>query len=404
VIEPETIKHSWTELVDAVQDYVHSLNWGYKVQLRDKNVNYINALAKFLDPHTIEAKDRKGIKKLTARRFLVCTGGRPKFPDIPGAKEYCISSDDIFSMEKPPGKTLVVGASYVALECAGFLTGLGFDATIMVRSILLRGFDQQMANIIGEYMQKEGTKFVRPAVPTRIDKLENGKLKVTYTHDKTGEGVEEYDTVLFAIGRDPDTNGLGLDQAGVKLVNSGKIRIVNEQTNVPHIYALGDVTENPGGELTPVAILAGKLLARRLYDSSTIQMDYTNVPTTVFTPIEYGCCGLSEENAIAKYGEDNIEVYHSYFKPLEWTVAHGPDNVCYGKLVCVIPEKHRVVGFHVVGPNSGEITQGYTLGIKMGATKEHFDHLVGIHPTCAEEFTVMDKTKRSGESPEKTGC
>lgn len=161
----------------------------------------------------------------------------------------------------------------------------------------------------------------------------------------------------MAVGRKPETFKLKLEKAGVKTNPNGKIPIVNERTNVPHIYALGDITE-PGLELTPPAIKAGILLSRRLYGNGTVVMDYTNVPTTVFTPIEYGCCGLSEEAAIEKYGQDNIEVYHIYYTPLEWTVADRDANTCYCKLICNLLDKERVIGYHVVGPNAAEQTQG----------------------------------------------
>lgn len=186
---------------------------------------------------------------------------------------------------------------------------------------------------------------------------------------------------------------------------------VNEQTNVPHIYAIGDIIDgealNPPSattELTPVAIQAGKLLADRLYAGKSALMDYSMVATTVYTPLEYGAVGLPEEEAIKLHGEDNIEVYHSYFKPLEWTLPHRGDNVCYAKLICLKPEGERVIGLHVCGPNAGEMTQGFAVAIKAGATKAHFDDTVGIHPTVAEEFTLLATTKRSGDSAEKSGC
>lgn len=153
-----------------------------------------------------------------------------------------------------------------------------------------------------------------------------------------------------------------------------------------------------------MAIQAGKLLAARLYAEGTATMDYSLVPTTVYTPLEYGACGLAEEVAIERFGEANIEVFHSYYKPLEWTVPHRGDNACYAKLVCHIADNMRVVGLHICGPNAGEITQGFALGMKLGATKADFDNTVGIHPTTAEEFCTLATTKRSGESAEKSGC
>jgi thioredoxin reductase (NADPH) len=179
---------------------------------------------------------------------------------------------------------------------------------------------------------------------------------------------------------------------------------VGEQTNVPHVYAIGDVVAGKP-ELTPVAIAAGRLLARRLYGKATEGMDYDKVPTTVFTPLEYGCCGLSEEDAAARFGEENIDVYHSSFTPLEWTVAHSrPQNRCYAKIIVHTRDDNRVVGFHILAPHAGEITQGWGAALRLGATYASFVTTVGIHPTIAEEFTTLSITKRSGAEAAKGGC
>ncbi|XP_076068724.1 thioredoxin reductase 1 [Oratosquilla oratoria] len=405
---PEEITHNWGKMVESIQNHIGSLNWGYRVALRDKKVDYLNSYATFVDKHTIKTVDRRGREKVvTSDKFLIAVGGRPRYSDIPGAKEHCITSDDLFSLPNAPGKSLFIGASYIALECAGFLAGLGYDVTVMVRSILLRGFDRQMSEKIGEYMEKNGVKFIRETVPTSVEQVEEGtpgKFKVTAKAKDGTEIVDEYNTVMMAVGRDPCTGELGLENAGVELAKSGKI-IVNEeeQTNVDNIYAVGDVIEG-GLELTPVAIQAGRLLVRRLYASGTLLTDYINVPTTVFTPLEYGCCGLSEEKAIEKYGEDDLEIYHSNFWPLEWTVAHRPENDCYAKLICVKSENERVVGFHYLGPNAGEVTQGFSIGLKLNATKSDFNNLIGIHPTCAEIFTTLSITKSSGKDVAAQGC
>jgi thioredoxin reductase (NADPH) len=305
--------------------------------------------------------DAKGnVTTVTAETIIIAVGGRPSYPGIPGDKELGITSDDIFSLSKPPGKTLVIGASYVALECAGFLTALGFDTTVMVRSILLRGFDQDMANLIGEHMELYHTKFIRGAIPSKLERADpNGPIKVTWTSDDGSSDSGEYDTVMFAIGRYAVTQGLNLEAAGVKCEKNGKFNVNQyEQTNVPHIFAIGDV-QNGRLELTPTAIKAGALLAQRLYGSSSELMDYVNVPTTVFTPLEYGCCGLSEEDAKAKFGAENVATYHTKFTPLEWaydkTVVEGK-RTCYTKVVVNKADSERVLGFHICAPNAGEIT------------------------------------------------
>lgn len=292
------------------------------------------------------------MKQVTAEKFIIAVGGRPKYPGIPGDKECCITSDDIFSLDHPParaclggfsgcalsapredpslspphaetpspphpqGKTLCIGASYIALETAGFLTACGFPTTVMARSVFLRGFDTEIASAIVEHMERHGTKFLREVVPTKFEKTADGKVKVTYKSTNLGfEAEAVFDTVVLAVGRDACTGDLGLDKAGVATAPGGKIPVIDEQTNAPHIFAIGDVLESRQ-ELTPVAIKAGVRLARRLYGGGTLKMDYDEVPTTVFTPLEYGCVGLSEEAAIAKYGADAVEVYILYNTPL----------------------------------------------------------------------------------------
>uniref|UniRef100_A0A8C5MKS3 Thioredoxin reductase 1, cytoplasmic n=1 Tax=Leptobrachium leishanense TaxID=445787 RepID=A0A8C5MKS3_9ANUR len=387
------VQHSWETMTESIQSYIGSLNWNYRVSLLDNNVSYENGYGEFVEPHKIKATNSRGkVKYFTAEKFIIATGERPRYLGIEGDREYCITSDDLFSLPYCPGKTLVVGASYVALECAGFLAGLGLDVTVMVRSILLRGFDQELANKIGDHMEEHGVKFIRQFLPKKIEQIEAGtpgKLLVTSESADGTEITEEYNTVLLAIGRDACTRKIGLEIPGVKInEKTGKIPVNDEeQTNVPYVYAIGDVLEDKL-ELTPVAIQAGRFLARRLYGDSTLKCDYINVPTTVFTPLEYGACGLSEENAIAKYGEENIEVYHSYFWPLEWTVPARDNNKCYAKIICNLKDNEKVVGFHVLAPNAGEITQGFAAAIKCGLTKDQLDCTIGIHPVCAEETSI----------------
>ncbi|XP_004414320.1 PREDICTED: thioredoxin reductase 1, cytoplasmic [Odobenus rosmarus divergens] len=406
----ETVKHDWNKMTEAVQNHIGSLNWGYRVALREKKVTYENAFGQFVGPHRIKATNNKGKEKIySAERFLIATGERPRYLGIPGDREYCISSDDLFSLPYCPGKTLVVGASYVALECAGFLAGIGLDVTVMVRSILLRGFDQDMANKIGEHMEEHGVKFIKQFIPIKVEQIEAGtpgRLRVIAKSTSSDEIIEgEYNTVLLAIGRDACTRKIGLETVGVKInEKTGKIPVTDEeQTNVPYIYAIGDILEGKL-ELTPVAIQAGRLLAQRLYAGSNVKCDYENVPTTVFTPLEYGACGLSEERAVETFGEENIEVYHSYFWPLEWTIPSRDNNKCYAKVICNIKDNERVVGFHVLGPNAGEVTQGFAAALKCGLTKKQLDSTIGIHPVCAEVFTTLSVTKRSGGSILQAGC
>ncbi|KAH0625557.1 hypothetical protein JD844_015120 [Phrynosoma platyrhinos] len=244
----------------------------------------------------------------------------------------------------------------------------------MMRSIPLRGFDQQMATLLTDYMDDYGTRFLKKCSPTKVKKAENGRLRVTWKyHDSGKEKSDEFDTVMWAVGRAPDTKPLNLEVAGVKINSeTGKIIVdAREATSVPHIYAIGDITE---------------------------------VPTTVFTPLEYGCVGLSEEEATGRFGSDKIEVYHAFYKPLEFTVAEREASQCYIKMVCLREMEQRILGLHFLGPNAGEVIQGFALGIKCGATYSQMMTTVGIHPTCAEEVTKLHITKRSGLDPTVTGC
>lgn len=300
---------------------------------------------------------------------------------------------------------MVIGASYIALECAGFLTALGYETTIMVRSILLRGFDQDMSKRIGDYMQNRGTRFIYSAVPTVFTKNEvTGKIVCEYKDLDFQENFkEEFDTVLLAIGRTPETKTMGLESIGVKVSKGGKIIVDDfEKSSVDNIYSIGDCAEGRP-ELTPPAIMAGKMLARRLFGGDNTPMDYTNIATTVFTPLEYGCVGLTEEKAIETYGVENIKVYHSSFRALEFQYDLESDKECYIKVIVNVKDDEKVLGFHLLSPNAGEITQGIAVAIKIGLTKKILDSTVGIHPTIAEEFTSLTMTKEDGDG-KKEGC
>jgi thioredoxin/glutathione reductase (selenoprotein) len=397
---PETYAH-WGVIQGNIQNYIRGLNFKYRVRLRDKSVKYLNKLATFKDEHTLEVVDKKGkSSEITASRFLVAVGGRPAAVDCEGG-ELAISSDDVFFLENDPGKTLCVGASYISLECAGFLAGMGRDVTVAVRSILLRGFDRECADKIGEYMKDHGVKFMTGVTPTKLEKVENDQIKVTFSDGSS----EIYDTVLGAIGRNADTDKLGLKNVGVETnPKNKKIHAKLEQSNVPNIYAVGDVMEGCP-ELTPVAIQAGVSLARRLFGGSKEPMDYVNICTTVFTPIEYACVGLSEDDAIAKYGADGIEVYHREFTPLEWSLSQARHNAnAFTKVVVEKSSEERVLGIHFVGPNAGEVMQGYGVSMKSGLSFKSLIDTVGIHPTSAEEIVGLSITKSSGGDAAAGGC
>lgn len=253
----------------------------------------------------------------------------------------------------------------IGLECAGFLNGFGYDTTLLVRSIVLRGFDQQMAEMVTNASIEKGVKFHFKAQPKSIEKLADGRLQVKYAFDDGREETEIFDTVLFAIGRYALTDDLKLENAGVaQRKGSDKLDVDDlEATNVPNIFAVGDVLESRP-ELTPVAILAGRLLARRIFNGASEKMDYDDVATTVFSPLEYGAVGLSEEEAVRRHGADNVEILHAYYKPTEFFVPQKSVRYCYLKAVALREGDQKVLGLHYVGPVAGEVIQGFAAALK----------------------------------------
>ena len=399
------VTHNWAAMRERVQNHIKSLNFQYRVALREAGISYLNKLGEFAGPNTLKVTDKKGkVTQITAARFVVAVGGRPNRLDIPGG-EHAIDSDDIFSLEKAPGRVLCIGAGYIALECGGFVNGLGSSTTAMVRSILLRGFDRECVDKIQTHLVAHGVKLQIGVTPTKIEK--NGDVLTVHGSDGS---VNEYDTVLVATGRKADTTGLGLDNvpgAAKDVAQNGKLKAVDEQLpHAPHVYAIGDVLDGRP-ELTPVAIEAGLRLARRLFGAGNERMDYENVATTVFTPLEYGAIGLSEDEATASLGAENVECYISEFTPLEHALSDARSargDAAFAKLVCDKTQDLKVIGFHYLGPNAGEITQGFSVAMRKGATYGDFLGTVGIHPTVAEEFTTLTVTKASGVSAAKGGC
>uniref|UniRef100_A0A8C9LHU4 thioredoxin-disulfide reductase (NADPH) n=1 Tax=Piliocolobus tephrosceles TaxID=591936 RepID=A0A8C9LHU4_9PRIM len=418
--ECEKIQHDWDKLINTVQSHIHSLNFSYTVGLRSSKVKYINGLAKLKNMNTVSyylKGDKTKEVDVSGKYILIATGCRPNIPeDVEGAKELSITSDDIFSLKKVPGKTLIVGASYVALECAGFLNSLGYDVSVAVRSIVLRGFDQQCANKVKTYMIEQGILFLDGILPKKLTKENNGQIKVLFSNGNS----ELYDTVLYATGRKGDTQGLNLQTLNIT-VDKNSNKIITDKyssTNISNIFAVGDVAFNCP-ELAPVCIKAGEILARRLFKKSNEIMDYTYIPTAIYTPIEYGSCGYSEEKAYDTFGKENVEIFLQEFNNLEISAVHRKKHkkaqkdefdidigsTCLSKLICLKNEDNVVIGFHYVGPNAGEVTQGMALALKLKVKKSDFDNCIGIHPTDAESFMNLSITLSSGLSfSAKGGC
>eukprot|EP01138_Halocafeteria_seosinensis_P002358 gb/GECG01002415.1/.p1 GENE.gb/GECG01002415.1/~~gb/GECG01002415.1/.p1 ORF type:complete len:598 (+),score=44.62 gb/GECG01002415.1/:1-1794(+) len=409
--------HDWYTMIKNIQNVRQGSNFSYKSVLQEEGVDYLNAMASFVDEHTLQLAGEISSYEtahLTSRYFVLCPGGYPRLPDIPGI-ELCITSDDIFSLPDRPGKTVVVGGGYIALECAGFLSKLGYDVTILLRSIPLRGFDREYSEKVLRHLEQYGVKVIRGAVPASITQDESGQkvlewfdMENTTTPDEKEHKIP-CDTVLMAIGRDARTSTLSLGSSGVNVCpNTHKIVVNpgNSQTSKDHIFAVGDAALGKP-ELTPLAIKEGTSVSQRLLGHSCPK-SYV-VPTTVFTPQEYSCIGLSEEAARGQYGEENIEVFHTNFTPTEWApLLHRPSNSCSCKAIVQKSDAGfidgKVVGLHYFGPHAGEVMQGFTTAMQMGMRFSDLRGTIGIHPTSAEEFVDLSTTKSSGDSPDKKTC
>ena len=318
-------------------------------------------------------------EKITAERLLVATGGWPHIPEIPG-RDHVISSNEAFFLERLPGRAVVVGGGYIAVEFACIFNGLGVDTTLLYRGdLFLRGFDRECRAFLAQEMEKKGVTLRFNASVNKIEK-QNGGL----TADLGPGGSLETDLILYATGRRPNTQGLGLEAAGVCLNDKGAI-LVNEQwqSSTPSIYAIGDVTDRMN--LTPVATAEGTALARNLYNGEARRVDYRDIPTCIFSQPQLGTVGLTEEQARAEF--EQVEIYKSGFTHLKHTLSGSAEKT----LMKLIVDKgtDRVVGAHLVGADAGEIAQGLGIALKAGATKAVFDATIGIHPTAAEELVTM---------------
>lgn len=401
----DDVSHGWSELMEAVQEQVKTRSLELKRELKKSGVFYLNARGQIVAAHTVEATEMNGRqRRLTAETLVIATGDRPEYLNVPGAREHCLTSEDLLSLPHPPGRTLVVGGSAEGLECAGFLFGLRLPVSVMLQPSLLPGFDQKMAQSIENHMIVSGVNFIYHSSLSKVEQIEacskddvsgdsatkgqlasKGRLRVTIISDEGQTKQEDFDTVLLAVGRKASTSNVGLECVGVQCnKDTGKI-LVNErdQTSSDYIYAIGSV-QHGRPCTTGLSVHAGTLLARRLYGGDSILCDYTNVPTAVLTPLEYAACGLSEERANLTFGEASIEVYHSYYWPMEWELP-GRDKYCgYVKVICNVPDQQRVVGLHVMGPNAGDVLQGFAAAMKCGLTKQQLDATVGIQPGSAQ--------------------
>ena len=361
------------------QAYIDRIHGSYERGFDSNGVERVYEYARFVDPHTVEVAG----ERYTAPHILIATGGHALYPNIPGS-EYGITSDGFFELDEVPKRTAVIGAGYIAVEVAGVLNALGSDTHLFVRKDRpLRTFDKDIVDVLVDEMAKSGPTLHTHANATEVVKNADDSLTISFDN---GETIT-VDCLIWAIGRAANTSGFGLEKTGVKLTEKGTIYSDEfENTSVPRIYALGDVTGKL--DLTPVAVKAGRQLSERLFNNKAdAKLDYTDVATVVFSHPVIGSVGLTEEKAIAKYGSENIKVYKSSFTPM-YTALGDNRQPSTMKLV-TLGEDEKIIGLHGIGYGVDEMIQGFSVAIKMGATKADFDNTVAIHPTGSEEFVTM---------------
>jgi len=365
----------WRKLIANKDREISRLNGVYRNILSDNGVEIIEGHAEIVDPHTVMVDG----KRHTAKYILVAVGSWPVVPEISGA-EHAITSNEAFHLSSLPEKVIIVGGGYIGVEFAGILHGLGAHTTQLYRGeLFLRGFDDDIRRTLADEMRKRGIDLRFNSDIRKIEKL-GGLLQATLTDASNIEANQ----ILYATGRLPLTQNLGLERAGVQLKDNGAV-VVDEysKSSADNIYAIGDCTDRL--MLTPVAIAEGMAVANTLFNNKPTRPGYFNVPTAVFSAPNCGTVGLTEEQARQQHYQ--ADIYRTSFRPLKHTLT-GRDERTMMKLV-VDAATDRVLGCHMVGPDAGEIIQGLAVALNCGATKAQFDATIGIHPTAAEEFVTM---------------
>lgn len=370
-------RFDWSRLLEQKNREIDRLQGIYHDLLNNSGVQVIEGQARLIDAHTV----RVGEQNYRCERILIATGGQPSVPDFPG-KEWVVTSNEMFLLEKLPKRLLIVGGGYVAVEFAGIMHGLGVETILCYRGDqLLRGFDDDIRDFLVREMRKKGIDVRLNSQIDSIDKTSSGFVARTDQEQSIAA-----DLVLYATGRKPNTADLGLEELNVSLSDKGAIKVDEQyQTNIPSIYALGDVTDRIS--LTPVATAEAMALTHQLYSDHAKPVDYDNIPTAVFSQPNIGTVGLTETEARKRY--PNIDIFKSEFTPMKHTLS-GLGEKTLMKMV-VDRNSDKVLGVHMVGADAGEIIQGMAIAIRAGATKAVFDSTIGIHPTAAEEFVTMRK-------------
>jgi len=368
----------WTALVERREQYISNINDSYAKYLGQNNVETLSGRARLVDAHTVEVDD----KHYSAERIVLAPGGYARVPDIPG-KELGVTSDGFFEFTQQPSRVLVLGAGYIAVELAGMMQAMGSDVTLAVRhDSFLRDFDLMLQEKLMAEMLSEGL-----TVATQFTAASLSRVGETISATgESGKVLEGFDAVIFAVGRAPSTDDLGLESAGVNSDEKGYI-LVNkyQETNVPSIFALGDVTGQ--AELTPVAIAAGRRLADRIYDHQEGRhLEYSLIPTVVFSHPPMATVGLTEKQAREQHG-DAVKVYNSAFTAMYNSLTPHKTKTAMKLIVTGADEK--IIGIHMIGLAADEMLQGFAVAMRMGATKRDFDDTIAIHPTSSEELVTL---------------
>lgn len=371
------VKFDWKTLIAAKDKEIDRLVGLYHTTLKNNNVKLYEGRARLLDKNTIEVCGQK----VTAETILIATGGHPFMPDHPGI-EHAISSNEVFHLETLPKSMLIAGAGYIAVEFASIFNGLGVETTVLYRrEKVLRGFDEDLREHLTSEMTAKGIRFIFNDTIADIEKTKTG-VRVTCAKGDVGD----YDQVMLAVGRNPNTRDIGLEQAGVKLTPGGAVAVdALSKSSVENIYAVGDVTDRIN--LTPVAIKEGHAFALTKYGGQEISPEHDNVPAAVFSQPQIGTVGLTEVAAKEKYGE--VDVYRAHFRVLKHTLTPRSEKT-FVKMI-VDKKSQVVVGAHILGMDAAEIIQGIGIAVKNKLTKADFDRTLAIHPTTAEEFVLLKK-------------
>jgi glutathione reductase (NADPH) len=373
--------HDWSKLKSARDDYVAWLNGIYARNLEKRKVELLPSRAKLAAPDTVI--DDQG-RSYRAAHIVIATGGYPRVPELPGAK-LGITSDGFFELERCPRRVAVVGSGYIAVELAGVLRSLGAEVVHFLRyDSVLRSFDSMLQRKLMESMKDAGIEFVTAAVPAALERSTDRALCYSVADGRRFDG---FDSLIWAIGRDPNTRDLGLEELGIVVDGEGHITVDKyQQTSVGNIYAIGDVTGQ--APLTPVAIAAGRRLADRVFGGQAGRhLSYDVIPTVIFSHPPIGTVGLSEDEARRRHPADAVKIYTSEFVPMYYALSERRPKTAM-KLVTLGPEE-RVIGCQIIGPGADEMLQGFAVAVSMGARKSDFDDTIAIHPTSAEELVTM---------------